>query len=48
LSSVELAFLIRPVSDETAPGVPMPTRPRAPSSTSSASTSPRTASIVCA
>jgi hypothetical protein len=48
LSWVELAFLIRPVTDEIAPGVPTPTLARTPSSPSTASTSPRTASIVSA
>jgi hypothetical protein len=39
MSFVELAFFTRPVTGESAPGMPMPTLPRAPRSRSAATTS---------
>ncbi len=47
MSQTELAFLMRPVFGEMAPGMPTPTLQVAPSSTSTSWTSATTAATVC-
>jgi hypothetical protein len=48
MSHVELAFFTFPVDGTMAPGIPIPTVPRAPVSASSAWTSPVIAATVSA
>ncbi len=46
--AVELAFLTSPVCGDTAPGVPIPTEPRCPSSLSMVDTRLQTSRMVAA